>query len=144
MTYMNLFYINFSLQIYTYIKTNWLLSQAIDEKLTPFISKLDKSQRFCEKLQTSLERKIHELQTLKKEHKLNSIRKTQMEKKMSDVEQMTCEMNKQKTEFLQYKENTERKTTETLLILNKESESVRCIVWSAVRDEITVTIYNKR
>lgn len=104
-------------------QTNWLFSQAIDEKLTPFISKLDKSQRFCEKLQISLEKKIHEFQALKKEHKQNSMRK--MEKKMSDVEQMTCEMNKQKIDFLQYKENTERKTTETLLILNKESESVR-------------------
>ncbi|XP_020277823.1 centrosomin isoform X3 [Pseudomyrmex gracilis] len=97
--------------------------RAIDEKLTPFISKLDKSQRFCEKLQISLEKKIHEFQMLKKEHKQNSMRK--MEKKMSDVEQMTCEMNKQKIDFLQYKENTERKTTETLLILNKESESLR-------------------
>lgn len=37
---------------------------------------------------------------------------------------MASEITKQKAEFLQYKENTERKTTDTLLILNKENESV--------------------
>jgi len=61
---------------------------------------------------------------LKKENKQNCIRKTQLEKKISDVEQMASEITKQKTEFLQYKENSERKTTETLIILNKENESV--------------------
>jgi len=98
--------------------------QAIDEKLTPFIIKLEKSQRFCEKLQVSLEKRIHEFHMLRKENKQNSVRKTQLEKKINDVEQMASEITKQKTEFLQYKENTERKTTETLLILNKENESV--------------------
>lgn len=61
---------------------------------------------------------------LRKENKQNCIRKTQLEKKINDVEQMASEISKQKTEFLQYKENSERKTTETLLILNKENESV--------------------
>lgn len=86
--------------------------------------KLEKSQRFCEKLQTSLEKRIHEFHTLRKENKQNSVRKTQLEKKINDVEQMASEITKQKAEFLQYKESTERKTTETLLILNKENESV--------------------
>lgn len=61
---------------------------------------------------------------LRKENKQNSIRKTQLEKKINDVEQMASEITKQKAEFLQYKDNAERKTTETLLILNKENESV--------------------
>lgn len=98
--------------------------QAIDEKLTPFITKLEKSQRHCEKLQTSLEiQRIHELHALRKENKQNSIRKT-LEKKINDMEQIVDEMTKQKAELLQYKENSERKTTETLMILNKENESV--------------------
>ncbi|XP_011693370.1 PREDICTED: centrosomin-like isoform X2 [Wasmannia auropunctata] len=96
-----------------------------DEKLTPFITKLERSQRFCEKLQSSLEKRIHEFHVLRKENKQNSVRKTQLEKKINDVEQMASEITKQKTEFLQYKENTERKTTETLLILNKENELLR-------------------
>ncbi|XP_050453759.1 centrosomin isoform X2 [Cataglyphis hispanica] len=96
----------------------------IDEKLTLFITKLEKSQRFCEKLQASLEKRIHEFHVLRKENKQNSFRKTQMEKKINDVEQMASEMTKQKAEFLQYKEN-ERKTMETLLTLNKENESMR-------------------
>lgn len=75
-------------------------------------------------MQTSLEKRIHEFHTLRKENKQNSVRKTQLEKKINDVEQMASEVTKQKAEFLQYKENTERKTTETLLILNKENESV--------------------
>lgn len=102
---------------------NWIYLQTIDEKLTLFITKLEKSQRFCEKLQASLEKRIHEFHVLRKENKQNSFRKTQMEKKINDVEQMASEMTKQKTEFLQYKEN-ERKTMETLLTLNKENESV--------------------
>ncbi|XP_070158297.1 centrosomin isoform X4 [Polyergus mexicanus] len=96
----------------------------IDEKLNLFITKLEKSQKFCEKLQTSLEKRIHEFHMLRKESKQNSFRKTQMEKKINDVEQMASEMTKQKAEFLQYKEN-ERKTTESLLTLNKENESMR-------------------
>lgn len=98
--------------------------QVIDDKLTPFITKLEKSQKFCEKLQASLEKRIHEFHTLRKESKQNNVRKTQLEKKINDVEQMASEITKQKAEFLQYKENTERKTTDTLLILNKENESV--------------------
>lgn len=85
---------------------------------------MEKSQRFCEKLQASLEKRIHEFYTLKKENKQNNVRKTQLEKKINDVEQMASEITKQKAEFWQYKENTDRKTTETLLILNKENESV--------------------
>lgn len=84
---------------------------------------MEKSQKFCEKLQASLEKRIHEFHVLRKESKQNSFRKMQMEKKITDVEQMASEMTKQKAEFLQYKEN-EKKSTETLLILNKENESV--------------------
>ncbi|XP_025153819.1 centrosomin isoform X3 [Harpegnathos saltator] len=94
----------------------------IDEKLTPFIMKLEKSQRFCEKLQVSLEKRIHEFHTLKKQ---NSIRKTQLEKKINDMEQMASEMTKQQSELLQFRENNDKKTTDTLLILNKENESLR-------------------
>ncbi|KAL0115738.1 hypothetical protein PUN28_010934 [Cardiocondyla obscurior] len=97
----------------------------IDEKLTPFITKLEKSQKSCEKLQISLEKRIHEFHTLRKENKQNSVRKMHLEKKINDVEQIASEITKQKTELLQYKENTERKTTETLVILNKENESLR-------------------
>lgn len=89
---------------------------------------MEKSQRSCEKLQASLEKRIHEFHTLRKESKQNSVRKTQLEKKINDVEQMASEITKQKVEFWQYKENTDRKTTETLLILNKENESVRAYI----------------
>ncbi|XP_011347719.1 centrosomin isoform X2 [Ooceraea biroi] len=98
---------------------------AIDEQLVPFIAKLEKSERFCEKLQASLEKRIHEFHVLRKESKQNSLRKTQLEKKINDVEQIANEMSKQRVEFLQYKENTNKKATETLLILNKENESLR-------------------
>jgi len=98
--------------------------QAINEKLAPFIAKLEKSEEFCEKMQVSLEKRIHEFHVLKKESKQNNTRKMQLEKKINDVEQIASEMTKQRAEFLQYKENTDRKTTETLLILNKENESV--------------------
>jgi len=74
-------------------------------------------------MQVSLEKRIHEFHVLKKESKQNT-RKMQLEKKINDVEQIASEMTKQRAEFLQYKENTDRKTTETLLILNKENESV--------------------
>lgn len=70
-----------------------------------------------------MEKRIQEFQVLKKENKQNSIRKLQLEKKITDIEQMASEMTKQKAELLRYKENT-GKTTETLLILNKENESV--------------------
>lgn len=103
--------------------------QTIDEKLTPFIAKLEKSQKFCEKLQVSLEKRIHEFHALKKQ---NSIRKTQLEKKINDMEQMASEMTKQKTELSQFRENTERKTTDTLLILNKENESVCAFLCSHI------------
>nr|XP_012226456.1 PREDICTED: centrosomin isoform X2 [Linepithema humile] len=99
--------------------------RTIDEKLTPFITKLEKSQRFCEKLQGSLEKKIHEFHILRKENKQNNIRKIQLDKRINEVEQMASEITKQKAELLQYKENAERKTTETLLMLNKENESLR-------------------
>lgn len=114
--------------------------QAIDEKLTPFITKLEKSQRFCEKLQASLEKRIHEFQVLRKENKQNSIRKIQLEKKIIDMEQMANEMTKQKTELLRYKDNTGR-TTETLLILNKENESVIISFFYTICNPAIYTIY---
>jgi len=74
-----------------------------------------------------LEKKIYEFHTLRKENKQNNIRKIQLDKKINDVEQMASEITKQKAELLQYKENAERKTTETLLMLNKENESVNIV-----------------
>lgn len=72
-----------------------------------------------------MEKKIHECHILKKESKQNSIRKLQLEKKMLDVESMVFEVAKQKAELLQYKENTDRKTSEMLITLNKENELVK-------------------
>ncbi|KAG9428131.1 centrosomin isoform X1 [Apis mellifera carnica] len=53
-----------------------------DEKISPLIIKLEKSQKYCEKLQSALERRIHEVHALKKENKQNSTRKAQLEKKL--------------------------------------------------------------
>lgn len=98
---------------------------AFAEKISPLIIKLEKSQKFCEKLQASLERRVHEVHTLKKESKQNSMRRTQLEKKLVDLESMAAEMNKQKAELLHYKENAERKATEMLITLNRENEMLR-------------------
>ncbi|XP_031841742.1 phosphodiesterase 4D interacting protein centrosomin isoform X2 [Nomia melanderi] len=98
---------------------------AFDEKITPLIIKLEKSQKFCEKLQTSLDRRIHEVHVLKKESKQNNLRRTQLEKKLADLETMATEMNKQKTELLHYKENAERKAAEMLITLNRENDTLR-------------------
>ena len=98
--------------------------QTIDDKLAPLITKLEKSQRFCEKLQISLEKRLHECHALKRESKQNSVRKAQLEKKIIDVENMAVEMKKQKAEALQYKENAERKSAEMFITLNKENDTV--------------------
>ncbi|XP_015592615.1 centrosomin isoform X3 [Cephus cinctus] len=97
----------------------------LDDKLTPLIDKLEKSQRFCEKLQCSLERRIHECHSLKRESKQNSMRIAQLEKKIIDVESMATDVTKQKTELLQYKESAERKTAEMLITLNRENDALR-------------------
>lgn len=98
---------------------------AFDEKLSPLIVKLEKSQKFCEKLQTSLERRVHEVHTLKKESKLNNARRAQLENKLVDLESMAAEMNKQKAELLHYKENAERKAADVLITLNRENDMLR-------------------
>ncbi|XP_076643396.1 phosphodiesterase 4D interacting protein centrosomin isoform X3 [Halictus rubicundus] len=98
---------------------------AFDEKISPLIVKLEKSQKFCEKLQTSLERRVHEVHTLKKESKQNNARRAQLENKLVDLESMAAEMNKQKAELLHYKENAERKAAEMLITLNRENEMLR-------------------
>lgn len=85
---------------------------------------MEKSQKFCEKLQSSLERRTHEVHVLKKENKQNSARKAQLEKKLVDLESMAAEMNKQKAELMLYKENSERKTAEMLITLNRENDAV--------------------
>ncbi|XP_076239387.1 phosphodiesterase 4D interacting protein centrosomin isoform X2 [Calliopsis andreniformis] len=96
-----------------------------DDKISPLITKLEKSQKFCEKLQSSLERRMHEFHMLKKESKQNSTRRAQLEKKLVDLETMAAEMNKQKDELVHYKENAERKTTEMLITLNRENDMLR-------------------
>ncbi|XP_076687400.1 phosphodiesterase 4D interacting protein centrosomin isoform X2 [Andrena cerasifolii] len=98
---------------------------AFDEKLSPLIAKLEKSQKFCEKLQSSLEKRMCEFHALKKESKQNSARRVQLEKKLVDLEGMAAEMNKQKAELVHYKENAERKATEMLLTLNRENDTLR-------------------
>ncbi|XP_058799122.1 centrosomin isoform X2 [Phymastichus coffea] len=102
-----------------------VVDETINNKLKLLLSQLDKSRAYCEKLQNTLEKKIHECHILKKESKQNSIRKLQLEKKMFDVENMVFEVTKQKTELLQHKESTDRKTTEILITLNKENELQR-------------------
>lgn len=81
-------------------------------------TKLEKSRSYCEKLQNCLEKKIHECHILKKESKQNSVRKAQLEKKVVE----------QKLELSQYKDNADKKTTETLISLNKENETVRFLL----------------
>ncbi|XP_016837485.1 centrosomin isoform X4 [Nasonia vitripennis] len=81
--------------------TKTRFDDAINGKLSLLLNKLDKSRSFCEKLQNTLERKIHECHTLKKE------------------------MAKQKAELTLYKESTDRKTTEMLITLNKENDMLR-------------------
>ncbi|XP_076278704.1 phosphodiesterase 4D interacting protein centrosomin isoform X2 [Lasioglossum baleicum] len=98
---------------------------AFDEKISPLIVKLEKSQKFCEKLQTSLERRVHEVHTLKKESKLNNARRAQLENKLVDLESMAAEMNKQKAELLHYKENAERNAADVLITLNRENDMLR-------------------
>ncbi|XP_053980888.1 centrosomin isoform X1 [Hylaeus volcanicus] len=96
-----------------------------DERILPLITKLEKSQKFCEKLQSSLERRVHEVHALKKESKQNNARRTQLEKKLVDLEGMAVEMNKQKAELMQYKENADKKTAEMLVTLNRENDTLR-------------------
>ncbi|XP_015190024.1 PREDICTED: myosin-11 isoform X2 [Polistes dominula] len=108
-----------------------------DEKLVPLILKLEKSQKVCERLQSSLDKRIHECHALRKESKQNSIRKAQLEKKIVEVESMVAEMSKQKSELLQYKENTEKKTAEMLMVLKKENERLRSKIRTMEEDSET-------
>ena len=62
---------------------------------------------------------------MKIDSKNNSVRKAQLEKKITDVEIMAVEIAKQKTDLLNYKEDTERKAAEMLITLNRENETVR-------------------
>lgn len=71
-----------------------------------------------------MDKRIQECQTLRREGKHNSLRKAQLEKKITDVESMAIELTKQKAELLQAKENAERQTCEMLTALNKENDSV--------------------
>ncbi|KOC62941.1 Centrosomin [Habropoda laboriosa] len=96
-----------------------------DEKISPLILKLEKSQKYCEKLQSALEGKVHEVHALKKESKQHCVRRTQLEKKLVDLESMAAELNKQKAELIHYKENAERKTAEMLITLNRENDALR-------------------
>ncbi|XP_014605591.1 PREDICTED: centrosomin isoform X2 [Polistes canadensis] len=111
-----------------------------DEKLVPLILKLEKSQKVCERLQSSLDKRIHECHALRKESKQNSIRKAQLEKKITDVESMVAEMTKQKTELLQYKENTEKKTAEMLMVLKRENDRLRSKIRTMEEDNETAKV----
>ncbi|XP_012262634.2 CDK5 regulatory subunit-associated protein 2 isoform X2 [Athalia rosae] len=102
-----------------------LFDDRFDEKLAPLIAKLERSQRFCERLQTSLDKKMHECHALKKESKQNSVRKAQLEKKITEVESMAIELTKQKVELLQAKENAERQAADMLTALNRENDTLR-------------------
>lgn len=99
-------------------------SSIVDEKLLPLINKLEKSQNYCEKLQNLFERRMHDGYSIKKE-KQNNARKAQLEKKIIDVENMAVEIAQQKCELLQYKESTEKKTSEMILALNIENDALR-------------------
>lgn len=85
---------------------------------------MEKSQKFCENLQGSLEKRISECQTLKRENKQNSLRKSQLEKKLTEIENMALELKKQKAELLQNKENSERKSSDMIVTLNRENDTV--------------------
>ncbi|XP_043499143.1 centrosomin isoform X3 [Polistes fuscatus] len=108
-----------------------------DEKLVPLILKLEKSQKVCERLQSSLDKRIHECHALRKESKQNSIRKAQLEKKIADVESMVAEMTKQKAELLQYKENAEKKTADMLMVLKRENDRLRSKIRTMEEDSET-------
>ncbi|KAG7208405.1 hypothetical protein KM043_014637 [Ampulex compressa] len=109
----------------TDLATKISFDDAFDEKLAPLIAKLEQSQRFCERLQSSLEKRIHEFHALKKESKQNGMRKAQLEKKITDLESMATEMSKQKAELLHFKESAERKAAETTITLTRENDSLR-------------------
>ncbi|KAK0094120.1 hypothetical protein PV326_011778 [Microctonus aethiopoides] len=96
----------------------------IDDRLSPIIYNLEKLKSFCEKLQIVFEKKVYDGYSMKRE-KLNNARKAQLEKKINDVENMAIEIAKQKSELLQHKENTERKTSEMIMSLNMENDSLR-------------------
>lgn len=98
--------------------------QIFDEKISPLMIKLEKSQKYCEKLQSALDRRVHEVHTLRKESKQNCTRRAQLEKKLADLECMATEMNKQKAELIHYKDNAERKAAEMLISLNRENDTV--------------------
>ncbi|KAI4503280.1 hypothetical protein M0802_001502 [Mischocyttarus mexicanus] len=108
-----------------------------DDKLVPLILKLEKSQKVCERLQVSLDKRIHECHVLRKESKQNSIRKAQLEKKIIDVESMVAEMTKQKADLQQYKENTEKKTAEMLMVLKRENDRLRSKIRTMEEDSET-------
>ncbi|XP_012286950.1 centrosomin isoform X2 [Orussus abietinus] len=105
--------------------TRSTFDDAFEGKFKSFIASLEKSQRSYEKVQSSIEKKLHECHTLKREGRQNSIRRAQLEKKLADVEVVAAEMTKQKAELHQYKENAERKAAEMLMALNKENEMLR-------------------
>lgn len=92
--------------------------------MAPLITKLEKSQKFCENLQGSLEKRINECQSLKRENKQSSLRKSQLEKKVTEIETMAMELKKQKADLLQNKENSEKKSSEMIVTLNRENDTV--------------------
>lgn len=88
------------------------------------IEKTKQSQKMCENLQSILDKKMFDSRSLKKFSKQHSLKKSQLEKKLVDVESMALEISKQKSELVEYKENLDRRTSELLIGVNRENESV--------------------
>lgn len=112
--------------------------------MTQLLSKLESTQKLCEKLRTTIEKKIHECCTLKKESKQNSVRKTQLEKRALDAENLASEVSKQKAELLQYLENVDRQSAEMLTSLNKENEVVSFISLCIFGKSMNLEIHKRK
>ncbi|XP_043275851.1 centrosomin isoform X2 [Venturia canescens] len=97
----------------------------IVDKISSLIETLEKSKAFNERLRSSLERSLEEWREMKNDGKNNSLRKAQLEMKITDVEIMAIEIAKQKSELLNYKEDTDRKASEMMITLNRENEALR-------------------
>ncbi|XP_014205042.1 CDK5 regulatory subunit-associated protein 2 isoform X3 [Copidosoma floridanum] len=107
----------------------------VNNKLSMLLTKLEKSSLYCEKLQNTLEKKIHECHSLKKESKQNSARKLQLEIKILEMEGRALELTKQKGELLQFKETVDKKTADMIFVFNKDNEVMRLKI-KQLEDEI--------
>lgn len=97
----------------------------MSQKISSLIGTLEKSKISNERLRSSLEKRLEEWHEIKNDGKNNSLRKAQLEMKITDVEIMAIEIAKQKSELLNYKEDTDRKASDMMLTLNRENEALR-------------------